>query len=437
MSKPLPKDLQELLNANVITADVAGDIQNYYQNKKNLPSEKFNGVLGILGALLVGSGIVLLVAHNWDEMTRSLQTVFAFLPMVLGQGLCIFTLLRKRINTAWRESSSVILFFGVASCIALVSQMYHISGSLPDFILRWLLLTAPLVYIMKSSLSSLLVIAGATWYVLLVGYNDIFSSRQPDIPYYYFLFLLFIVPHYYKYLKTNRESNFFHLHNWSLVVSTTMALGAFAGKTDDVFQWIFIGYCALFSIFYLLGESIYFTENRLFANPFLIAGVLGTVTIFLFWSYDNLWNELTETGSIELTNISKSFFIYLSIILLAVHVYLLVKSKKRHGIVNDPVALSLYVFALAVLAFSNLSSIGLLLINVWILIMGMYYIRKGTARDHLGILNFGLVIIAALALFRFFDDSIPFIWRGLFFVATGIGFFIANYLLLKKRKSLS
>jgi hypothetical protein len=90
-----------------------------------------------------------------------------------------------------------------------------------------------------------------------------------------------------------------------------------------------------------------------------------------------------------------------------------------------------------VLAFSKLSFIGLLLVNAWILVMGMYYIRKGTARNHLGILNFGLLIIAALALFRFFDDSIPFIWRGLFFVATGIGFFVANYLLLKKRKSLS
>lgn len=68
--------------------------------------------------------------------------------------------------------------------------------------------------------------------------------------------------------------------------------------------------------------------------------------------------------------------------------------------------------------------------------MAIFYIRKGSIKNHLGILNFGLLIIAVLALLRFFDNSIPFVWRGLFFVATGIGFFVANYLLLKKRKSI-
>jgi hypothetical protein len=54
--------------------------------------------------------------------------------------------------------------------------------------------------------------------------------------------------------------------------------------------------------------------------------------------------------------------------------------------------------------------------------------------NHLGILNFGLLIVLVLALCRFFDDRIPFVWRGFFFLATGISFFAANYFLLKKRK---
>jgi len=437
MSNPLLKDLQELVNSNIITPAIADKIAEYYRNKKEAPNSRFNIVLGILGAMLVGFGVVLLVAHNWDEMGRTMQTLFAFLPLALGQGLCVFTLLRKKENTAWRESSSVILFFAVASCISLISQIYHITGTLNGFILTWLLLTAPLIYIMRSSLLSLLVIACATWYATLVGYQGFFSSSRTNIPFFYLGFLLFILPHYYQYFKYRRNSNFFHLHNWFLVISTLIVLAAFVDKGNDVFQWIFIGYCSLFGIYYLIGESMYFKEIRLFANPFLIVGIFGTIIIFLIWSYEGLWNELKESSSMELAGFFRSIFFYLCVCLLLLHIYLVVKWRKLQDTPYDPIRFSVYVFAISVLVFSNAPFIGLFITNAWVLIIAMFYIRRGAVKDHLGILNFGLLVIASLALLRFFDDSIAFVWRGLFFVATGIGFFLANYLLLKKRKSVA
>lgn len=436
MINTLQKDLQELVNADVITTDTAQRIEQYYQNRKGSSSARFPVVLAILGALLVGSGIVLLVAHNWDEMSLPIKTVFAFLPLAIGQALCVFTLLRKKGNVAWRESSSIILFFAVASCLALVSQIYHITGSLPDFILTWVLLTAPLIYIMRSSLSSLLVIASATWYITLVGYGSIFSSSDTDIPYFYVACMLFIAPHYYQYFRSNRQSNFFHLHNWFLVVSSTIALGAFVGKNEDLPKWVFIGYAALFGIFYVLGRSVYMRGNRRITNPFLIAGVLGSIIIFLLWSYDELWYLSDESHESARSSLSRSVFFYVSLILLAAQVFLTFKLRKNSKWEYDPLGLSTYVFALSVLAFGTVPFIGLLLINAWILVLAMFYIRKGIREDHLGILNFGLVIIASLALLRFFDESIPFVLRGLLFVGTGIGFFVANYLLLRKRKTI-
>jgi len=437
MSKTLLKDLQDLVSADIITPGTAEQIEKYFRNKNGAPSEKFNILLGILGALLVGLGIVLLVAHNWDAMPRALQTFFAFLPLFTGQVLCAFTLFRKRGNVAWKEGCSVFLFFSVASCMALISQIYHIGGSLHGFILTWLLLTAPLLYIMKSSLISLLVIACATWYAMLVGYSGIFSSNRTNIPYFYLIFLLFIIPHYYQLFKSAQTGNFFQLHNWFLVISTIIALGTFVGKADDLFQWVFIGYCSLFGIYYLLGGSVYFKHTRTSINPFFIAGVLGTIIIFLFWSYDSIWNELKQSQSSPRIDLFQSIFFYLSLLLLALHIYLLIKWKKLKTTAFDPLKFSVHLFTLAVLLFSMMPFLGLLTINMWLLVIALFYIRKGTIKDHLGILNFGLSIIAALALLRFFDDSIPFVWRGLFFVATGIGFFIANYLLLKKRKSVN
>jgi hypothetical protein len=62
-------------------------------------------------------------------------------------------------------------------------------------------------------------------------------------------------------------------------------------------------------------------------------------------------------------------------------------------------------------------------------------ILDGAKKDHLGVLNYGLLIIMVLAVCRFFDTDLSFIIRGLLFVSVGIGFFATNYWMLKKRKA--
>src|SRR5687767_155207 len=128
-----PKDLQELVDADIITAETAQQIAAWYQSKQDSSPNKFNFVLGILGAILVGSGIVLLIAHNWDYLNKVAKTIIAFLPLAIGQALCLYTLLRKNDNRTWQEGSATILFFAVPTCISLISQIYHIDGTLTKF----------------------------------------------------------------------------------------------------------------------------------------------------------------------------------------------------------------------------------------------------------------------------------------------------------------
>jgi len=95
------------------------------------------------------------------------------------------------------------------------------------------------------------------------------------------------------------------------------------------------------------------------------------------------------------------------------------------------------VFAVFILIYiiGSYSSVAILLINVLILVIGLAITRNGAQQDHLGILNYGLLIITALALCRFFDERLSFILRGTLFVLVGIGFFLANYQMLKKRRA--
>src|SRR5918993_887033 len=106
MNKQLLKDLPELLEAGIITPVTAQKITAYYQFKKESAPSVLNLVLGILGTLLAGGGLLLIVAHNWDELPKLYKTVLSFVPLVIAQLFCAYTIARKYDNPAWKECSS-------------------------------------------------------------------------------------------------------------------------------------------------------------------------------------------------------------------------------------------------------------------------------------------------------------------------------------------
>lgn len=126
------KDIPELIKAGVISQETADNIWEYYKTKKGPSTNRLFIVFGILGAMLAGLGIILIIAHNWDELSRGTKTFFAFLPLVIGQGTCGYVLIKKQDQVAWKESSTTFLFFAVGASISLVSQIYNIPGNLRE-----------------------------------------------------------------------------------------------------------------------------------------------------------------------------------------------------------------------------------------------------------------------------------------------------------------
>lgn len=417
----LLKDLNELVEKNIISADTASNITRYYENKKQSSPGRFSAVLAIVGALLLGSGLVLVIAHNWDMLGKLTRTIIAFAPLVLGQALCIYTLFKQKSKRAWRESAAILLFFAVPVSISLISQIYQINGELHEFLMTWILLTLPLVYIMNSGMVSLLLITVVTWYAGLSGYT------RSEIPYQYIGIMVLLFMHYYNYTK-NRSSTFFHWHNWFIALSVLITLGSFVKDGYSEHTWVFAGYMSLCTLYYIVGNTPVFKEQKLIVNPFRLLGALGIIIIFITWTFDWVWQSINIfSQNARVLHFHHSFF-YLTIGLLAVCSWLIFKYYR------DLITYSGFVFAAAIILFFGSPPIGILLFNLWVLAIAVHYIRKGLLLDHLGFLNLGLLVMVTLALFRFFDSDIPFIWRGLIFIATGAGFFIANYQLIRKRR---
>jgi uncharacterized membrane protein len=429
MNKSIIKDIDQLIAAGVIDVETAERMRQYYAEKTPLTENRFGTLLFIAGALLVGSGIVLIVAHNWDMLSPGWRTIFALLPLAVTQALSLFVFNKKRNQQAWMESAAVLLFFAVGTSISLLSQIYHISGTLSGFLLTWVMLTLPLVYLLSSSVVALLLLAAVTWYGCLEGYGNenligVFT---------YVLLMICLLPHYYIVSRRNPSSNNVSFFHWFFCISIIATLGTFGIGVESV-KWMFITYTALFVLLHVVGRSSVFQEKRLLNNPFLLSGALGTLVCLFVWSYDSPW--LSRFGNeLYMEGIFLSPMLYVNIALIACSIWRMFREKGGSRYIR-PLELAAFLFMVCLFAFHNKPYLGVAGINLIILYIAIHYIRKGSLENHLGILNMGLIIFMLLATFRFFDDSIPFVWRGLFFVITGVSFFTANYLLLRKRKQL-
>ncbi|MEL6623928.1 MAG: DUF2157 domain-containing protein [Bacteroidota bacterium] len=423
------KDLPELLQAGVITQDTADRIQAYYDNKPSGSINRLFVVFGVLGSILVGLGIILIVAHNWDELSRSTQTLLAFLPLLIGQIFCGYTLLKKPESVAWREGTAAFLFFTVGASISLVSQIYHIPGDLSSFIFAWMLLCLPLVYVMKSSMVSLLYLIGITYYAAETGYWTF--PRIEFESYLYWALLLAVLPHYYLLYKQKPTSNFMTFHHWFIPLSVVMVLGTVADQTEEL---MFIAYFNLFGLLYLIGNSTFFTQQKSRNNGYRILGSLGTIALLLGLSFDAFWEDLRR-GELQLDQAvaTPEFALVLLTTLLAGWLFYM---RHKHKPLDEIQPLS-SVFILFILTFvlGLFLPYAAVLINLYVLAIGILIVREGARKDHLGILNYGLLIITALVICRFFDTDLSFVIRGILFVSVGVGFFAANYRMLKRRKA--
>lgn len=426
MSRPLLKALPELVEAGILPAETAARIRDYYAQQPSPAPQRQMILFGVLGALLVGLGLILVVAHNWDSLPKAGQTFLAFLPLALSHALVFYAHLRQGESAAWRESTALLALFATGACVALIAQIYQIPGDLGPYLLTWALLSLPLLYATRSAAVSLFCIVGATWYGCETGY----FSPEGGQPLYAFGLLAAQLPFYAWLLRKTPRSNFTAFHHYLLPLALTLLLGTLA---QEKAVWLWPAYMSLMGLLYLAGSQPDFRPAPA-ANGYRLIGSLGAGVLLLILSYDEPWagihEALAEAGSPG----GREFWALL--LLSGGALALLIRRGNFEQQLREPDA-----FAWMFLPFLPLLGVepffAALVCNLLLLAAALSTIAEGSRRDSLARLNYGLLILMALVVARFFDQDISFIIRGLFFTAAGAGFFIANYRLLRKRRAAS
>lgn len=426
MQRQILNDLDDMLEKEIISEEVAGKIQEYYLGKQSQAQQQLIVIFGILGAVLVGLGTILIVAHNWDNMNKFVKTICSVLPMMSGQLLCIYVLLKRRDGMVWREASTAYLFFAVGACVSLIGQLYNFPGTVATYMINWLLLVFPIMYVMQSSIGSILFIIGAGYYGLAVNFDFTASVRQNLPDYWYWILLILAIPYYYQLSKRKQQGSFAIFHHWLIPVSIVLMLGHLtAGKGNN---WIlnFPLYATCFGIFYQIGHSEFVKTS----NGYNFIATIGIITLYTIGTFFDFWQIIAKNSNFSALNPGFLLTVILIMILLI-----------RLGLAKDKIFQRdlfnylnlIYIIIFGISLFSN-SILPCVLSNIILAVTGLITIREGVKNQNIGILNFGLLILSVQIICRYFDLNISFILRGVLFLMIGSGFFLANYLILNKRK---
>lgn len=430
--------LPGLVAAGVISPENAQAIERHYGSEEASSSFAFI-LLAIVGSVLVSAGIILLIAHNWDEFSRPLRSAIAFLPLILAQALSVFVLLRRNESKPWRETAAIFDVAAVGTAISLISQTYQIQGTFASFMQIWLLLSIPVVYLLRTSFGAGMYLIGAV--VWLFSIENFFGVRaSPNL---FWLFLALLVPYYVIRFRENRNSAETAILSILLAVAAAIGLGMTADFTRT--NMGNLAFAGLATTIYLCGIIFFPREDGL--HPVAFLGGLGVGIVAVVLSFEPLWNFhhrlTTQWVEWQSLGLAGQVAVGIQILFPVAAVILGLWAIIAHGPVRFSLVAFLLPFVTAVawlevyFCLGDCSFLAALLFDLYAFAFGVEVLVRGIRVRSVARANFGLLIIAGLAICRFFDTDLSFVERGVGFIVVGAGFLIANVIFFRKRATTS
>lgn len=429
--KWLENELPQLVNQKIISPEQQSAISEFYENKKKNSSNPALIAFSIFGAILLGTGIILILANNWATLSRPTRTALSFLPLITGQAIGFWVALKRRHSIAWSEGIATFIFLAIGSTIALISQTYHIQGEVHSFLLTWMLLVIPLMYIFSSTTVSVLYLIGISSWAISAIFGNLSSNG-------YWLLLLAVFPTFL--LKNKRGENSMQSTVIAWFTCLSLIIGVSVGHNSITEGFRVISFISLFLSFYLAG-LIFDTETSFWSNPFHRIGITGLAITYLFLSYRGSWNNLSyEVSTHNWRDIEISigdWIISIGLPVITLLLFLLtLKNKKK---ISLPIAIGIAIgLPVALLGFfftdSNLGqTIFTAFFNIYVFIGGIAYLLQGIKVNESKTVNFGFALVTSIIALRFFDSNLSFILRGIIFIILGAGFLATNILIAKRR----
>jgi hypothetical protein len=420
-------ELPGLVQKGVVDEATAARLRAHYAAAAGPARLGWGLVLLATGAAaLVGLGIILIFAHNGANWTPEVRVGLSLLPLLAGQGAAAWAL--RNGERAWCEAAGLFTALAAGASIALIAQTYQMGGDLPRFLLTWLLLALPLVYLLDASAVAALcwllalgwtVAGGYWWWGFGRSVEDVPGALR--LPLFLVLFAL-PLPHLLRHIRLDRAGARVAWLLRTALVSFAIGL-VFVGPRDHADALLLI-YASLAAAAALAGQRYFSGVHGAWGNPLRSLGRFGVFCILLV---------ATSDDALRTIEWPRSTLMLLPLLLGGAAAWLAWQEFRGGDRLLAPLlgSLALFVWLEPMLMRASVP-FTMVLAHLYALAFAGAMIRTGLARSQLGLANQGAALIAALILVRFFDSEFSYVVRGVGFIVTGAAFFAAT-LWLRRR----
>ncbi|MFN0080494.1 MAG: DUF2157 domain-containing protein [Prosthecobacter sp.] len=382
-------------------------------------------VMGSLGALLIGTGLIAVIGYNWDDFSRPVRLLFAFLPLLATQLISFRVLQRGDASAAWvRETAALLQALATGACIALVSQIYNLGGEWPDFLFWWMLLSLPLVWVLRShAVAIFYLIAIAVWSINQVEHG----KPWHDSPLIYPLLLLGLLPWWPGW---PRKAPLSATVRWFMTISAIMGLasaavfvtertGTYLRFDFEAVLWLWTLTAAVLALFPLNQAGITESTGR---KPQVVLGSLWLLGYGVAATFRDMSDDILE----GMTHAMKLPWCWGLLAALAVFVLLAVR-RRRWAVLSIASVALLPLIAFPFVQGKDLHYSTLLswVFTLHLSIIGITLIVLDFT-GRLGAPRLGASLLSVLIIARMADSHFSLLAKGLAFIAVGVAFLAFN-----------
>lgn len=436
----LEKELPSWVKEGIVTHEGANTLLRRYEGEKS--SHRSSGIaFSLLGFILVGLGIISILAYNWDELGHIERTLLALCLLVSSQMFSFWVKRYRADDNALLEGSGVFWFLMIGASLAIIGQTYHLGGNLNDFLSIWLLLSFVLPWLLPSSGAAFLVIV--LWSVVWVSNRSPFTTiidLHTDSflsPWLLMMIALSWVAYYGVQLKHKKMANTTLLLSWA--VALCLFLLFIVEVVIETYEMrhlrnALICLALFFTIYYMLGKLYLSHGEKTWQRPFERIGKLGALLLLLFHVSFKSYQWMIEKPLVE-SNLGSILSITLGVLFIGLLV-LFVRAYKRilseALVVATPFIFTIYTLLQNQTATSHYAA--MFFINFSLLLGASWMIFCGAKESKIGLINQGMILIALTIWIHFMDANFDLIAKGVAFIVTGMLFLVVNAFIRRRFK---
>ena len=394
--KRLKEEVELWLEEGLISAEQKDQLLARYQVLEEADETAGPGKLittvSMLGAVLIGTGMILFIASNWSEVPKWGKLFMIFSSMLTCYGLGFYLGYEKK---NYPTVGGALIFLGTiifGAGIFLIAQIYHMTVYYPNGPLLWGLGILPLAYLFRfTTITALAIVDLLIW----AGMKASVLMSEP-------VYFGNIMPYITLFLMTG-------ISVWTigLMHRRIVSLKDLSGP------YIVVGMLTAYSMAYVLTFDL--LRSRLGAAelaPFYI-GIVGLFIVSCAISFRSGEREKAWVPETVALTVLLLLALLLSLFFSGV-------SYNGSGQMKTGAEFDLMTFA---------ANIIFALIIVGTIMLG--YIRHYPAYINIGLLFFVLDVFA-----RYFDFFWKLLPRSLFFIIGGLMLLIGGVILENKRKKV-